>query len=556
MLRKFKHENWVFMQGLTLIWVVGFLNLAMVAPVKGAGLVKVSSALVNATMTSAKAGDGEAQYKLAKFYEEGSGVPKSISKAVKWYRLAATQGHVDAQYKFVTALDGNPEASFLIGKMYQDGAGVEENIPKAVKFFKQAAAKDHVEAQYLLGAMYAYGEGVKQDDDEAISLWTKAAARGHLKAKTDLEKIFNIRVAAVTGSDTVVDRGKVEAIIKSAESGDANAQYDLAQLYEEGIEVPQSVVKALKWYQKAAAQGHIEARYEFSIALSEGHPEAVFLMGKMYQDGTGGVQKDILGALKRFRQAAEQGHAEAQYVLGSIYAGGEGVEPDNVESIRWLKMAAAQNHMQAKEALERATVLKSAEAGDAKAQYKLAKFYEQGTGVPQSMTKAFTWYKNAASQSHVEAQFKTAGNYALGTGTAKSLAEAVKWYRMAAKQGHLAAQYELGFIYETGAGVKRDYGIAVKLYAEVASKGNAGAQYRLGLLKNCGKGTRKSYSEAVKWWGAASQKGNSMATFFLGYMYETGSGVKRDMGKAKKYYSQSAKKGNVFAKQTMRSLSN
>ena len=426
MFRKFKQKKFVLMHGLTLISAFVLLNFAVVTSVEGAELVKTSEAQITSIITSAESGDAKAQYNLAKLYEEGKGVPKSISKAVKWYHSAAVQGHVEAQYKFATALDGHPEASFLIGKMYQGGTGVEINIPIALKLFKQAATKDYAEAQYVLGSMFASGEGVKRDNDETIRLWRKAAAQGHLKAKADLEKKFNILVAAETDKAAVTDtggvaaRGKIEATIRSAESGDANAQYNLAKLYEAGNGVAKSRIKALKWYQQAATQGHVEAQYEFANALGEGHPEAIFLMGEMYQDGAD-VQKNISEAIKRFRQAADKGHAEAQYVLGSIYAVGEGVEPDNAESIRWLKMAAAQNHMQAKEILEREIVLKSAESGDVKAQYKLARFYEKGTGgFPKSIAKAFVWYKNAAKQGHVEAQFETGGNYAHGTGTAKS----------------------------------------------------------------------------------------------------------------------------------------
>ena len=37
--------------------------------------------------------DGEAQYELAKKYENGEGVPLDFAEAAKWRRKAAEQGH-------------------------------------------------------------------------------------------------------------------------------------------------------------------------------------------------------------------------------------------------------------------------------------------------------------------------------------------------------------------------------------------------------------------------------------------------------------------------------
>ncbi|MFN2368550.1 MAG: tetratricopeptide repeat protein, partial [Desulfurivibrionaceae bacterium] len=149
----------------------------------------------NSVISAAESGDVEAQYYLARSYEEGAGVTKSIANAVKWYHQAATMGHVEAQYEFATALDGNPDAAFLIGKMYRDGVGVEKKLPAAVRLFEQAADLGHAEAQYVLGSLYATGSGVEQDNGETLRLWKKAAAQGHEKAKADLADKFDTVVA-------------------------------------------------------------------------------------------------------------------------------------------------------------------------------------------------------------------------------------------------------------------------------------------------------------------------------------------------------------------------
>lgn len=46
-------------------------------------------------------------------------------------------------------------------------------------------------------------------------------------------------------------------------------------------------------------------------------------------------------AVKWFRKAAEQGHAEAQFELGGKYFTSEGVPEDNVEAYTWYLLAKA-----------------------------------------------------------------------------------------------------------------------------------------------------------------------------------------------------------------------
>ena len=55
-----------------------------------------------------------------------------------------------------------------------------------------------------------------------------------------------------------------------------------------------------------------------------------------------GVEQDDEEAVRWFRGLAEQGHAEAQFVLGVMYDNGRGVRRDGAEALRWMRLAAAQ----------------------------------------------------------------------------------------------------------------------------------------------------------------------------------------------------------------------
>jgi TPR repeat protein len=50
--------------------------------------------------------------------------------------------------------------------------------------------------------------------------------------------------------------------------------------------------------------------------------------------------------------AADQGHAQAQGALGNAYAEGIGVQQDDAEAVRWVRMAADQGNAQAQKVLD------------------------------------------------------------------------------------------------------------------------------------------------------------------------------------------------------------
>lgn len=54
------------------------------------------------------------------------------------------------------------------------------------------------------------------------------------------------------------------------------------------------------------------------------------------------MPKDQVEAVKWYRKAAEQGHASAQINLGVCYVNGDGVEKDQVEAVKWYRKAAEQ----------------------------------------------------------------------------------------------------------------------------------------------------------------------------------------------------------------------
>jgi uncharacterized protein len=63
----------------------------------------------------------------------------------------------------------------------------------------------------------------------------------------------------------MIQKYGVDKLIQKAEAGDAQAQYELAELYYQGQEVEENFNESLKWFERAADQGHPEARAELGL---------------------------------------------------------------------------------------------------------------------------------------------------------------------------------------------------------------------------------------------------------------------------------------------------
>jgi len=92
------------------------------------------------------------------------------------------------------------------------------------------------------------------------------------------------------------------------------------------IGVRKDYTETIRWYRKAADQGHAKAQT---------------VLGYMYDDGLG-VPKDYAEAVRWYRKAADQGLPEAQHALGNSYFSGQGVPQDCAAAKRWYQKAADQ----------------------------------------------------------------------------------------------------------------------------------------------------------------------------------------------------------------------
>lgn len=145
---------------------------------------------------------------------------------------------------------------------------------------------------------------------------------------------LTVPMASTANADELADAIKAQEngdhetalkILRSiVDQADAEVQYNLGVMYENGEGIDLDLKEAVRLYRLAAAQGLAEAQYNLAL---------------MYQKGEG-VERDLKEATRFYRLAAEQGLADAQYNLALMYAKGEGVFQDLEKAYKWFALAA------------------------------------------------------------------------------------------------------------------------------------------------------------------------------------------------------------------------
>ena len=385
---------------------------------------------------SAEAGYANAQNWLGTRYYLGIDAAKNKDEAIKWYRMAAGQGHARSMFELGLCYE---EKGVL-----QDKGEADKWFHKAVEAWRVDAERGDAEAQYEIGRCYGNGRGVAKDTDECLKWYFKSAEQGHVEALTGLGSKYKYGWGVVENKDESEKRYRraAEIIRNAAEQGEAKAQYMLGQCYSIGEGVSADRNEAIKWYRKAAEQGYVLAQMEMADAYEE--------MADAYEN------KDKKESMRWLRKAAEQGYAKAQFELGRCYAKGKGVAKSMEKAAAWYRKASDQ--------------------GLAEAQWSLGSCYHLGAGVSKNATEGVKWLKEAALQGLGVAQLHLGLCYEYGDGVSRDWIEAARWYQKAAVQDIAEAQYQLGLIYMRYGGTANDKKEAIKWLRKASAQGHEKAQ--------------------------------------------------------------------------------
>ena len=171
------------------------------------------------------------------------------------------------------AVQGDLNAQFSVGQDYLEGNGVDRQLPvnerlsKAARWFRRAAENGHAASQYRLATLYELGQGAPKNAAESMIWYERAAEKGHVKA------MHNLAVLSITGNGQSANYlAAAKWFTKAAEHGLRDSQYNLGILHERGLGVEKDPVKAYQWFAIAAQRGDanaVQKRDEIARSLSD-----------------------------------------------------------------------------------------------------------------------------------------------------------------------------------------------------------------------------------------------------------------------------------------------
>ncbi|KAI7872718.1 hypothetical protein BDF14DRAFT_1715952 [Spinellus fusiger] len=296
-----------------------------------------------------------------------------------------------------------------------DETKIQSYLLEAEKLLKKLASSSHSESQYHLATMYAAG-----------------LCYFHKKLKVNARKAFTLYVQA-------------------AKHHHSDASYQTGKAYEEGIGTKRDKTKAVQFYRRAATSNHPGAMYRLGIAEIHGHLGLVKNLRNGYK------------WLKRSSEAATPEHPEALHVLGVLYEQGNQIT--------------FSDHAYAFSLYYEAHAL-----GYSPSTYRLGQCYARSElGCLQDMRRAIECFSLSAENQHPEACIAMAKYCLEGVPhlLVPSEQQAFYWVHLAAQKCFPEAEYTLGCFYEKGLGVESDLTKAMVYYGKSAKNGVNNAVKRL-----------------------------------------------------------------------------
>jgi TPR repeat protein len=215
---------------------------------------------------------------------------------------------------------------------------------------------------------------------------------------------------------------------------DSAAMTLLGELYNQGLGVAASPVKAAEWYRLAAARGDAKALSSLGLmalegrgmaknpaqgrawleeAAAKGNPIASYNLALILL--TSSAEADVSRTIALLRVAADAELPDAQHALGVLYLKGRGMPRNPAEAARLFERA-AQN-------------------GSPVGEVEYAILLFNGDGVTKNESMAARYFRRAAAKGNAIAQNRLARLLASGRGVPVNKIDAAAWHILAVGQG-------------------------------------------------------------------------------------------------------------------------
>jgi len=371
--------------------------------------------------------------------------------------------------------------------------------------------------------------------------------------------------ATLRRAATLMAAGKIrpacQRYARAGRTGLAKAEYRVGRCYLDGVGVPPSRAKGIRWLERAAHHGHVEAQSQLAVLHgTAGEPDPKKAASLF--DVNDIADPDYVTAMQRARVAAEAGSGEAQAVLAFILSSGPRDMRDLDEADLWYERSAAAgcaqgmlghalalNRKGGGGTVQREVAVqlgKAAEAGLPAALYLLGVMSERGLGVTRNEGAAAEFYRRAAEKGHRSGQARWGKALMHGIGVDANPSDGETWLRRAALAGDPEAAAALGNLLLSGVGEEDDHVRIYKGFEQAAVSGDPVAAYNCAVCLSHGVGVARDDREAALWLrNAADQVPN--AQLWYGRVLVEGRGVDRDLEEGRRWIARAAEVGMVDA---------
>ena len=459
-------------------------------------------------LQEANSGDALAQHELGIRLLLGEGMAADTTQAVKWIKSAADQNLSAAAYNY--------------GILLMNGWGVDWNPFEAFRYFRMAANKGMPQAQYVTGILFTDNLIVPRDWEKAFYFINLAKENGYQVDEDVLNELASrVRpsfVDSIKSGKTIFDQiiSKDDVSTKSdLNSSDQSpvekslglsfinfdALEDTTQHEVKDIELINDLsrtdipnildtlrLKDAKSIQEITGNDQIKILMEL---CNYGSPEALTLLGKLYEEGIY-FNKDIITAASYYIRAIRYESFRAPFLLYKL------TQKQNFNNLL-QKEIANQN------------------ADAMFVWYGLSRF---GYNNEIITNEALRILQSAANLKHIPAMIELGMNYFTGDYLQKNETAAFQIWKEAEQLGSIEATIRIvvGEIFK-----EEDYSNSKRLVSALinfAEKGSVISQSALGVCYLKGIGSVKNKALAVKYFRLAAFRGNRFAYDQLKNLYD------------------------------------
>lgn len=295
---------------------------------------------------AADAGDNLSMSLIGRFYEGQFGFPelRDVKTSLEYYSKAASLGnsaamvvigsrYLNGDEKFrdeakgrewlKKAIDAKDYTAYLALGDYEEN--IKKNLKEALVQYERGKDAGQIDCMLRSADFYIEGKGVSKDSERGNGILKKAAEMG--------SPVANFRLAANILSDKKPDLlTGYKHLLASANGNLPEAQSELGLLYLSGKLGEADPSAGISWLTRAAQNGLAQAQYNLAV---------------LYERGAGGLPRNLENAGQLYTVAANQGHGPATLALARLYNEGLGVKADPAKAWAIATLAAERGEKEA-----------------------------------------------------------------------------------------------------------------------------------------------------------------------------------------------------------------